>query len=197
MFRNKTTITRPDRDRLVRVTQAKTTLLRWGLFVDELLREIKRARVISPARVPADVVTMHSTVRIRDAKRTTAEVFTLVYPEEAAPRFGKLSVLTPIGTALLGARVGDIVRVATGDGLRRIAVEGILYQPEAASETEAQGETGPLAPDEALGPRAVQLARTRRALGRARRGELVLVYVMASLVLLTMLPVVIAAAAAI
>ena len=86
MFRRKTTITRPDRDRLVRVTQSKTNLIRWGLFIDELLREIDRARVISPARVPPNVVTMYSTVRIRDAKAGTAEVFTLVYPEDAARR---------------------------------------------------------------------------------------------------------------
>ena len=145
MFRRKTTITRPDRDHLVRVTQSKTNLIRWGLFIDELLREIDRARVISPARVPPNVVTMHSTVRIRDAKAGTSEVFTLVYPEDAAPALGQLSVLTPVGTALLGTRVGDVVRVETADGIRSFAVEALLYQPEAAErrEREAAGSTRP------------------------------------------------------
>jgi regulator of nucleoside diphosphate kinase len=137
MFRRKTTITRPDRDRLVRATQTKTTLLRWGLFIDALLRAIDRARIISPARVAPDVVTMYSTVRIRDVKRAAPEVYTLVYPDEGALHDGKLSVLTPVGTALLGSRAGDVVRVATGDGIRRIAVEAILYQPESA------GRSGP------------------------------------------------------
>src|SRR3982751_604875 len=99
MFRRKTTITRPDRDRLVRATQSRANLLRWGLFIDELKREIDRARVIEPARVPDDAVTMHSTVRIRDDRACKPAVYTLVYPDEAAPRLGRLSVLTPVGSA--------------------------------------------------------------------------------------------------
>ena len=84
-----------------------------------------------------DTVTMHSTVRIRDAGRDGPEVYTLVYPDEAAPQFGKLSVLTPVGTALLGTRAGDVVRVATVDGVRRIRVEALLYQPESAERDAA------------------------------------------------------------
>jgi regulator of nucleoside diphosphate kinase len=170
MFRNKTTITRPDRDRLLRTTHSKTNLLRWSLFIDELAREIDRARVIDPSRVPNDTVTMHSTVRIRDTGRDAPEVYTLVYPDEASPQLGKLSVLTPVGTALLGTRVGDVLRVATADGIRRIRVEAILYQPEDAARR----------------------ARTRAALRRARRGELMLVYALSAIVLLVMLPVVLA-----
>src|SRR4029078_2561303 len=116
MFRRKTTITRPDRDRLTRATQSRVNLLRWGLFVDELSRELKGARVVDPARLPGDTVMMHSPVRIRDSKRGTAEVYTLVYPDEADPRSGKLSFLTTVGTALLGRRAGDLVRVASGGG---------------------------------------------------------------------------------
>src|SRR3954462_9334080 len=129
MFRTKTTITRPDRDRLLRTTRSKTNVLRWSLFMDELLREIDRARVIDPARVSDDTVTMNSTVRIRDAGRDAPETYTLVYPSEASPARGKLSVLTPVGTALLGARAGQAVRVAPADGDRHIGVEAILFQP--------------------------------------------------------------------
>jgi regulator of nucleoside diphosphate kinase len=143
MFRRKTTITRPDRDRLVRATRSHANLLRWGLFIDELVREIDRARVIDPARVPGDTVTMQSTVRIRDAGRAAPEVYTLVYPDEASPHRGKLSVLTPVGTGLLGSRVGDVVRVASADGVRRIRVEEVLYQPEAAAR---DGQVGARAP---------------------------------------------------
>ena len=171
MFRRKTTITRPDRDRLVRAAGLRANLLRWGLFIDDLLREIDRARVIDPARVPDDTVTMHSTVRLRDAGRAAPEVYTLVYPDEASPHLGKLSVLTPVGTALLGTRVGDVVRVATADGVRRIRVEAILHQPEAAarrrqaplgallSSPEVGGRAGPEGPRTAA---AMRFAEHRR-----------------------------------
>jgi regulator of nucleoside diphosphate kinase len=150
---------------------------------------------------------MHSTVRIRDAKRDVPEVYTLVYPDEAAPQLGKLSVFSPVGTALLGTRAGDVVRVATADGLRRIRVETILYQPEAATRRGhapspaapesgmwADGYADPIHPDEKQRAHAERLARTRGALRRARRRELMIVYALSALVLLTMLPAVLAIA---
>src|SRR3954451_7541867 len=101
MFRNTTTVTRPDRDRLLDLMGARATALGWALFVDELRREIGRARVVDHARVPTDVVTMHSTARIRDLGTGNVEVHTLVYPGEADPGSGKLSVLAPLGMAIL------------------------------------------------------------------------------------------------
>ena len=142
MFRSTTTVTRPDRDRLLEVTRAGGNALGWALFVDELRREIGRARVVDRARVPPDVVTMRSTVRTRDLGTGGVEVHTLVYPDEADPRSGKLSVLAPLGTALLGTRAGDLVRVATGDGVRRLKVDAVLYQPEAAERRGVLGASG-------------------------------------------------------
>jgi len=55
MFRRKTTITRPDRDRLIEATGAKANALGWAIFIDELQREIARGRVVEPARVPPDM----------------------------------------------------------------------------------------------------------------------------------------------
>jgi regulator of nucleoside diphosphate kinase len=133
MFRRKTTITRPDRDRLVEVTRVKSNALRWAIFIDELRREIDRARVVEPTRVSPKVVTMHSKVQLLDRARRRQEVYTLVYPEEANPRAGKLSVLSPMGTALLGTRVGDVVSVLGAEGPRAIKVQSVLYQPEAAA----------------------------------------------------------------
>jgi regulator of nucleoside diphosphate kinase len=133
MFRRKTTITRPDRDRLVDVTRAKANALRWASFIDDLKREIDRARVVEPARVSPDVVTMHSKVRLVDRTSRRQEVYTLVYPEEANPGAGKLSVLSPLGTALLGTRAGNVINVPGAEGPRAITVESVLYQPEAAA----------------------------------------------------------------
>jgi regulator of nucleoside diphosphate kinase len=133
MLRRKTTITRPDRDRLVEVTRARGNALRWAIFIDDLKREIDRARVVESARLSADVVTMHSKVRLWDRASRRREVHTLVYPEEANPGAGKLSVLSPLGTALLGTRVGDVVKVPAAEGPRALKVQSILHQPEAAA----------------------------------------------------------------
>ncbi len=135
MFRRKTTITRPDRDRLVEITRAKANTLRWAMFIDDLRRAVSRARVVPPARVPGDVVTMHSKVRLSDLAREREEIYTLVYPEEADLSAGKLSVLSPLGTALLGARAGDVVLVG-GDGPRTIKIRSVLYQPQTAERID-------------------------------------------------------------
>ena len=62
------------------------------------------------------------------------ETYTLVYPDEADINEGKLSVLAPLGTALLGMRVGDIVEFEAPAGTRRLKIERVLYQPEAAGD---------------------------------------------------------------
>src|SRR5436190_18758566 len=98
MFRRKTTITRPDRDRLLKVTRAKANTLSWAIFIDALQRELDRARVVEPSRVCRDVVTMDSTVRFLDLRNNRREVYTLVYPNEAELTVGKLSVLSTLGT---------------------------------------------------------------------------------------------------
>jgi regulator of nucleoside diphosphate kinase len=131
MFRRKTTITRPDRDRLIKVTRAKANKLRWAMFIDELRRELAGARVVEPNRISRDIVTMDSTVRFVDVRNDRREVYTLVYPEEANLSAGKLSVFSPLGTALLGSRAGDVVRVAGAAGPRAIKIEAIVHQPEA------------------------------------------------------------------
>ena len=133
-----TTITRPDRDRLVEVTRARANLLSWAIFIDDLRRELERALVVEASRVSPRVVTMHSKIQLHDLTQDRREVFTLVYPEEADLSVGKLSVLSPMGTALLGARTGDIVDVLGAAGPRAIKVESILYQPEAAVRIQSR-----------------------------------------------------------
>ena len=133
MFSRKTTtITRPDRDRLIEITGTRANGLRWAMFLDELQREIDRARVVESSRAPRDVLTMRSTVRLSDLAREREEVYTLVYPEEADLRMGRLSVLSSLGTALLGARAGEVISVEGAAGRRAIKIEEIVYQPEAA-----------------------------------------------------------------
>ena len=88
---------------------------------------LDRARKVPPRRVPPDVVTMNSRVRVRYPGDEESEAFDLIYPD-AMP--GGLSVLTPLGAALLGAREGQSVACAGGRVSRPVTVERIEYQPE-------------------------------------------------------------------
>jgi regulator of nucleoside diphosphate kinase len=83
------------------------------------------------ADAPPDVVTLHSTVRIRDLDTGRSVVYTVVFPTEADTAQRRISVLAPIGTALIGYRVGDVIEWATPGGERRLRVEAALFQPEA------------------------------------------------------------------
>jgi regulator of nucleoside diphosphate kinase len=99
-----------------------------GGLADELLR----ARVVPRAEIPPDVVTMNSTVRVRDLETGEEETYTLVYPGEADIEANKLSVLAPVGTALLGYRAGDVVEWPVPAGVTRFRVEEVLSQPRSA-----------------------------------------------------------------
>lgn len=97
----------------------------------DLEMELARAEVVDPQRIPANVVTMNSTVRFRlDA---TGEEFclTLVYPKDLDPNGGNISILAPVGSALLGLAQGDEIEwPRPGGGQLRLRIEEVIYQPE-------------------------------------------------------------------
>lgn len=95
---------------------------------------LDRANAVLPTEVPEDVVTMNSTVEICDLDDREPEVYTLVYPERADAFASRISVLSPLGRAILGHRIGDVVAVHTPSGRRRIRIETILFQPERAGD---------------------------------------------------------------
>jgi len=97
-----------------------------------LEEELDRARLVSAGRVPADVVTMNSRVRMTDLDTGKEMTYTLVFPRDADFSQGKISVLAPIGTAILGYRTGDVIVWNVPGGKRKFRVEEILHQPEAA-----------------------------------------------------------------
>jgi regulator of nucleoside diphosphate kinase len=97
-----------------------------------LAGELRRARVVPRSQIPRNVVTMNSTVRLRDLETDEEETYTLVYPEEADIEADRLSVLAPVGTALLGYRAGDVVEWPVPAGVRRFRVEEVLFQPRSA-----------------------------------------------------------------
>jgi len=100
----------------------------------ELRKELEQCTVVAVPEIPLDLVTMRSRVRIKDLATRGEETFTLVYPEEASMFDGKLSVLAPLGAALLGARVGETLHVKVPAGVRHIRVTHLQYQPEAAGD---------------------------------------------------------------
>jgi len=111
-----------------------------------LRAELASAAVVESDEVPADVVTMHSRVGVCDLERDTHTSYTLVPPTEADALAGRLSVLAPLGTALLGRRAGEEIVVRSPAGERRLRLEGILYQPEAARRLKhAQPARGAIA----------------------------------------------------
>lgn len=100
--------------------------------VVDLEHEIERAIVVEPQQVKRDVVTMNSraVLNLDDEEMEVA----LVYPEDADGSDGKLSVCSSIGTAILGYREGDAIDWRTPHRTRRIRIEHVLYQPEAAGD---------------------------------------------------------------
>ena len=99
-------------------------------YLADLRGELDAAEIVEAQELPADVVTMHSTVRLRDMQTKEEETYTLVYPEESNIAEGKISILAPIGTAILGYRVGDTVRWKVPSGLSRWRIEDVLAQPQ-------------------------------------------------------------------
>jgi regulator of nucleoside diphosphate kinase len=82
------------------------------------------------------VITLNSTARLVDQQTSEEMVYTLVFPEDADLSRGKISVLAPIGTAMLGYKAGDIFQWDTPGGKRSILVKEILYQPEAYGDEQ-------------------------------------------------------------
>jgi regulator of nucleoside diphosphate kinase len=133
-LQDKLTMTAPDFDRLKHLVESPQYRASHGSLLSTLERELDRSEVVSPDGVPKGVVTMHSRVRVRDLASHEPETYTLVYPDEADINEQKLSVLAPLGAALIGTRAGQVIEVAAPVGLRRLKVERVLYQPEAAGD---------------------------------------------------------------
>lgn len=97
--------------------------------------ELDRAEMCSPENMPADVVTMNSRVKFRDLNSGEEHVRTLVYPVNLTDSVNQLSVMAPVGAALLGLRVGDSINWTLPNGNQtNIEVLALEYQPEAAGD---------------------------------------------------------------
>ena len=116
------------------IVEAKRLDRRGSEYLEGLEGELARGIVVAPTDIPPDVVTMNSRVDLVDLDTGEEMVCTLVFPSEADVAQSKISVLAPIGTAMLGYRVGDTFNWKVPDGIRRLEIKGVLYQPEAAGD---------------------------------------------------------------
>ncbi len=116
------------------IVEAKRLDRRSSEYLESLEGELSRGILVAPTDVPPDVVTMNSKVSMVDLDTGEEMVCTLVFPNDADMAQSKISVLAPIGTAMLGYRVGDTFEWKVPDGIRRLEIKGVLYQPEASGD---------------------------------------------------------------
>ncbi len=100
-------------------------------ILDVLERELARSKIVSPEEIPPYVVTMNTSVRLIDTTTGEEMKYSLVYPADANLQKGKLSILSDLGVALIGFSVGDTIECDFPDGVRRLRIDMIYFQPEA------------------------------------------------------------------
>ena len=124
------TVTKQDHQRLNALAAHKSAGS-CGIF-EVLTFELERAHVVEPTEIPADVVTMRSRVVVYENDSERDRIYTLVYPGEEDISIGYISILTPVGAALIGLSAGQSLSWTTRDGrTKELTVRSILYQPEA------------------------------------------------------------------
>lgn len=132
---NKIYVTQKDHQRLHELVILQRGHNGNSKYASQLGLELKRANQVKPEEILECVVTMNSKVRLRELKSKKEFEITLVYPKDVDVFAKKVSVLAPVGIAILGCKEGDVVElpVPTGNTLRYV-IEKVLYQPEAAGD---------------------------------------------------------------
>ncbi|OQA03037.1 MAG: Regulator of nucleoside diphosphate kinase [Planctomycetes bacterium ADurb.Bin401] len=102
--------------------------------VQKLKSGISNATVVSSEKIPGEIVTMNSRVVLEDLSSGSEFDFQIVFPSNANIEKGKISILAPMGTAVLGSKVGDTVDFVSPKGIRRLKIKKMLYQPESEGD---------------------------------------------------------------
>ncbi len=101
----------------------------------ELEAELERAKIVAPEEVPGTVVTMNSTVKFRVEPSGEEFVMTLVYPGSEDSQGQKISIMAPVGSALLGLTQGDEIEwPRPGGGMMRVSIVDVIFQPERSGD---------------------------------------------------------------
>jgi regulator of nucleoside diphosphate kinase len=124
-----------DLSSVITLTGKVSQRVKWELRLLE--NELKRARIVAPEEIPPDVITINTRAEFLDLETGERIEFTVVLPTDANINDGKISVLAPLGTAMLGYRVGDEFVWHVPHGLRRLKVINLHFQPEASLKKAA------------------------------------------------------------
>ena len=129
-------ITKTDRERLGNLIElVRNQSDRANLsYVGRLEDGLEYAEVIASEDIPPDAVTMRTKEKLKDLDTGEENVYSIVFPDEANSDEGKISILAPLATMLLGYRRGDAVEFQAPARMRRLKIEEILYQPESAGD---------------------------------------------------------------
>jgi regulator of nucleoside diphosphate kinase len=101
---------------------------------EKLMNELNSAKIVKPEKIPSDVVTMNSIVKLSFLNNNKQVQFQIVYPEQANLKENKISIFSPIATALIGYKISDEIEWIVPAGLTKIRIDEIVYQPEAAGD---------------------------------------------------------------
>jgi regulator of nucleoside diphosphate kinase len=137
-MRNRIFITEADHEKLRRLIAGRRGSGADADHLNELEQELEQAEILADNQtVPPDVVTMNSEVRLMDIDSGEIRIYKLVFPSQDRSE-NRLSVLAPIGTAILGYRVGSVIEWRVPKGVRRLKVLEVIFQPEAAARHSGQ-----------------------------------------------------------
>jgi regulator of nucleoside diphosphate kinase len=101
---------------------------------EALMKELDSATIVEPTAMPSDVVTMNSIVRLSFLNNNKQVEFQIVYPDKANVKENKISIFSPVATALIGYKENDEIEWVVPAGLTKIRIDKIIYQPESAGD---------------------------------------------------------------
>jgi regulator of nucleoside diphosphate kinase len=130
-------ITAPDKQKLEKLIMEASAYETYKKDnIKKLEEELLKATVLQQEKIPDNVVTMNSQVVLENLETGETESYTLVYPQDADVMNNKISIMAPVGTAILGSQVGDIIEWPVPAGTIKFKILKIVFQPEANGNYE-------------------------------------------------------------
>lgn len=131
----KVTLTKNDYTRIYKaITDAKNSKTINSNEAEKLLSELSKAEIVTSEKIDKDVVTMNSEVKLFFENTQKEQSFKIVYPQDANLKENKISIFSPIATALIGYKIGDEIEWIVPGGMTKIKIVDLIYQPEAAGD---------------------------------------------------------------
>ena len=131
----KVTLTKNDYTRIYKaITDAKNSKTINSNEAEKPLSELSKAEIVPSEKIDKDVVTMNSEVKLFFENTQKEQSFKIVYPQDANLKENKISIFSPIATALIGYKIGDEIEWIVPGGMTKIKIVDLIYQPEAAGD---------------------------------------------------------------